>query len=244
MKLNYIQSFVSLVLLAASIGDAFAQAVPSALYVAYDKETGIENLGLHNGKAYVNPFRIRNDNHNYYKTTDFFASTIVSEGQPYYDREVKYDISRDVLILKTAGDYSYFGMELTKFRIDAFTLDGKEFVNLDKAPNRPDFVSGYYEKNYTGKQFTLYIKHHKTRKQRERNNITLDDFRDEPSFVVQAKGTFYAVDSRKEVIALFPSQKKRIDEFYQKDRQLQKSDIKLFMHNLSRFIDSFNTDAP
>lgn len=244
MKSLHFFGAIGALLTLPGVSHCIAQSVPPEIYLAYDKQTGIENSWLNNGKAHVNPFRIRNDNHNYYKTPEFLPATVQYDGQPYFEQLAKYDINRDILVLKTTGEHSYLGVELAKPFVDAFTIDGKRFVNLDKIERTPDFVSGYHEVGYEGKNLTLYVKHQKIRRQRDGGQLTTDDFKDEPHFIIKTRGEFFLADSRKTLIEVFPDQKKRISEMYQKDRKLEKSDRIKFMNSLARQIDSFiNTES-
>jgi hypothetical protein len=209
------------------------------LYKAYDDTIGRENSNVNNGPAYVNLFRIRSNDHNFY-ADDFKKGSVVYLGQVYSDIQLKYDIVHDVLIQRPPGDYN-LSIQFIKDNVESFTLDGKTFVNINSQKNRPPFATGFYEQKTTG-AILLFEKYHKDSREIISGNRVYDTFTEANTYIVQKDGKFYRADSKRNWTDLFPEQKKRINEFYQKDRNLEKTDKGQFLTNLARFVDNFNAN--
>ncbi|RYZ85215.1 MAG: hypothetical protein EOP06_16655 [Proteobacteria bacterium] len=214
-----------------------------AAYNFYDGTVGSQNSALNNGKVYVNPFRLKNDSHNFYKINDYMAGSIVYGDQPYFDVALKYDIHQDLLVLKPKNTANSIGITLINENVNSFSIDGKDFENLGQIPNRPDFLTGFYERRYVGQNIKLYVKWHKSRSERIANNVVFDDFSLKPAFVIEQGNTFKTINSKSDLIALFPAQKDRIRDLYSKDSRLEKTDRIQFMENMIRAIDNLTTAA-
>ncbi|MBD3583305.1 hypothetical protein [Flavobacterium selenitireducens] len=209
------------------------------IYNAYDAATGLENLNINNGRAYPNPYKVKNGNHQFYDRDDYVSGSVVYNGQPYFDVSLRYDIYHDILVLRPKNISNNIGTILEKNFVDSFAIGSATFVNLGNLTAKPDFVSGYYEK-VEGKSFTLYAKHHKFRRERHDGSVTYEEFSQDPNFIVERNGTFSKANSKNDVIALFPDQKQRIRDFYQKERELFKKTPVQFMKKLLQHIDNFN----
>ncbi|RZJ73462.1 hypothetical protein [Flavobacterium sp.] len=205
------------------------------IYNSYDAAGGLENLNL-NGRAYPNPYKIRKGNDQFYKTDQYLVGSVVYSNQPYYNVDLRYDIYHDILIYRPKNISNNIGTILEKEFVSGFTLDGRDFVNLSSLEKKPDFVTGYYEKCAVGQGFTLYAKHHKFIRQRNNDNVIVDEFNEDPGFLIEKDGVFTKTDSRGDFAKLFPDQKERIKDFYQSQKDLSKKDPISFMTKLFRHI--------
>lgn len=211
----------------------------SEIYNAYDAATGLENLNINNGRAYPNPYKVKSGNHQFYDRDDYVSGSVVYDGQPYFDVSLRYDIYHDILVLRPKDISNNIGTILEKNFVQSFTIGNATFANLDNLAAKPDFVSGYYEKTEV-KGMILYSKHHKFRREKHDGSVTYEEFSEDPNFIIQKNGTFAKANSKNDVIALFPDQKQRIRDFYQKERDLLKKTPVQFMKKLVQYIDNFN----
>ena len=211
----------------------------SDIFNAYDAAMGHENLNINNGRAYPNSYKVRNGNHQFYASDDYKEGSVIYDGQTYYETALRYDIYHDILLLRPKGISNNIGTILEKNFVESFTIGDATFVNLDRLSEKPDFISGYYEKT-AGKSVSLYTKHHKFRREKHDGSVTYEEFADDPNFVIAKNGTFSKANSKNDVIALFPEQKERVREFYQQQRDILKKSPILFMKKLLSFLDTFN----
>ena len=213
----------------------------SAIEDYFDTTVGKENLPLNNGTFYFTTFRTL-DSHQFYNTNKFDKGTIVYDGQLYNAVNLKYDCHRDVLIFKPYGETENFGIILIEKKVERFTLNHKNFINLsvvtkDSLKN----VTGYYEESVKNAHFTFYIKHKKDRRENIKDNTIFNVFGIDNSFFFFFKNAYYNIDSKKDVSQLFLEQKKEINAFYTDNSKLLKEDKTAFYEKLFIYIDQIIT---
>jgi len=210
-----------------------AQQSERALYEWYDTTVGKANSAIQNGPVYNNLYRIRPESHNFY-SSDYLTGSVTYRDNVYPGILLKYDIAQDILVARYEQNPAY-GLQLSKSFVEMFSIDGKTFRNLHNFPSKPDFVSGYYEELTSGR-ISLYKKHHKDSREVIKNNRVYDDLTPNDSYIVLKDNTFFKADTKKQWSEIFPDQKSRIEDFYRKDRSLERSDKGKFLQNLAGFL--------
>lgn len=206
-------------------------------YNGFDKTIGKENLDIINGTPHTNPFRTTKESINLYYINTYELGNLTYDGQIYYDVNLKYDIFRDILILSPSDKSQNIGINLAKTKVSSFSIKDINFVNIENKNNKDlKLPSGYYEQNIYYPYFTFYTKHYK-----DQQDIISDDqafviYKENPSFFIDLKNTVYQIKTKKDLIKLFPEQKKQINEFYLMNRELKKTNLNLFMKNLMKYI--------
>ncbi len=212
----------------------------TSLYNWFDNKIGKENLGINNGTLHINSYLPFYKSDSYYMSDEFTSGDVSYDGQFYYDVKLKYDIYKDILILKPNGEYNYMGLILIKEKTDSFSINGKNFINLNfKKVIRPEFINGYYELILSSEKFIFYIKHHK-----DINKIIIDttifnEFEENNEFVLNYKDKFFQINSKKDLINLFPEDKNKINEYYFLNKEKEKLNRTQFMENLMIYINNF-----
>lgn len=208
-----------------------------ATYNWFDKNLGVESLDFENGSAHLNFDKTVNNHHRYYISEDFKKGSIRYNDQNYFDLLLNYDTYSDELVLKPYGESNTTKINLIKNNVSSFTLGNENFVKLTAVNSLP-FKKGYYEEVQTGNNITLFIKHYKEKKKSNRADIDLIDFIPRHEFIVLAENKFYPANDKKEIVALFPNNKRKINDFYLLYRNLKKEDASLFMKNLLKYINN------
>lgn len=215
------------------------QIQETQLYSLFDNAVGKENLSLYNGPVHLN-FDITPEpaNHRYFQK-DAAKATVRFDGQSYFNIDLKYDILQDAALVQPPDFYSF--VTLIAAKTQSFTLNGKTFVNLNYGDAKvPDFITGFYEQNLTTDRFIFYIKHHKDVREIIKNNRTYKDFQIKNNYILQYKNDFHEITSKSKVIALFPEYKSQINDFYQANRAVEKSDPSQFTAQLLKYIHSLS----
>lgn len=216
-----------------------------SLYTKFDSIVERKNLEINNGPRHINHYRTIDKSHSYYSTDKFTLGEVLYNKQYYYDIELKYDVNNDQLVLKPMDEYNYLGIILSKEKTASFIVNKRKFVNLNYGnPTLPEYINGYYEEIIIGDTLILYIKNQKTRKKIIDNKqtsdgteqITYDEFTDKNTYYIKLKNTFYTINSKKEIIAIFPENKKEIKEYYSKNSELEQSNKELFLENILKHI--------
>ncbi|WP_281323327.1 hypothetical protein [Flavobacterium aestivum] len=216
-----------------------------SLYTKFDSIVGKKNLEIYNGPRQINYYRTFDKSHSYYSTDNFTLGNVLYNKQYYYDIELKYDVNNDQLVIKPIDEYNYLGIILSKEKTASFTINKRKFVNLNYGnPILPEYINGYYEEIIIGNTLIFYIKNQKTRKKIIDNKqtsdgteqITYDEFTDKNTYYIKLKNTFYSINSKKEIITIFPENKKEIKEYYSKNSELEQSNKELFLENILKYI--------
>ncbi|CAM3556476.1 hypothetical protein [Flavobacterium chungbukense] len=210
-----------------------------SIYNLFDKTIGIENLGISNGPVYKDTYTTIDNNSMYYVSNDFRKGSVVYDGQIYYDVNLKYNTYKDELILIPHGESKYSTISLIQDKTSSFTLNGRNFVNLNKKLSPlPELTTGYYEVTALREDFNFYIKHFKKLENKTVDNKVYSNFIENNTYFIFYKGTFYTSNSKSEIVKIFPNQKRKINDFYAMNREIRKSDYDQFMINLLKHINA------
>lgn len=203
-----------------------------SIYDWFDQKTGKENLAINNGKLLLNYDRVINNNDRFY-FSQYAIGTVVYDTQTYNNVVLNYDLYNDDLILKPNGEADKNPIILVKNKVQSFSIDKKNYVNLNYSQTKTsDVINGYYEEGFIGNQINFYIKHAKTRTERINSDGPYDDFTEKTYFILNYKNEYYKVSSKKSIITIFPEYKKLINEFYSTNDYMIKLDKSRFLANL------------
>lgn len=231
---------IALLLLLSNVDTIYSQTnSETSLYKWYDKSVGKENLDINNGTLYSNYYKTVNNTHSYLNSEVFENGIVVYENQTYTDIILNYDVFKDDLLMKPSGVNDRRSVILIPQKIQSFTFSGKSFVNLNynKIP-AADFVKGFYEENYVGEKFTLYIKHAKEKREMTSDGKIYDSFKVKNEFVLYFKDKFYDINSKRNIADIFPELKNQIDDYYLLNNKIEESNKTQFMESLLRHINA------
>ncbi|MBZ4036262.1 hypothetical protein K6T82_15925 [Flavobacterium sp. 17A] len=210
-----------------------------SIYNFFDNAVGVENLGVNNGYAYKDIYTTIDNNSMYYVSNNFTKGSVNYDGQIYYDVNLKYNTYKDELILSPRAESKYSTISLIQDKTSAFTLNGKNFVYLNKKLSPlSELTTGYYEITALRDGFNFYIKHSKKLENKTVDNKVYSNFIDNNSYFIFYKNSFYNSNNKSEILKIFPNQKKQINDFYAMNRELRKSDNDQFMINLLKHINA------
>ncbi|GEP49466.1 hypothetical protein FNO01nite_01380 [Flavobacterium noncentrifugens] len=203
------------------------------LYNAFDSTIGYQNLGINNGTIHINNDRSDNKTNRYYLKDSYLPGIAVYDGQVYRESKLKYDLSKDILIVKVYGESNNTGIELIPEKTAGFEIDAKKFVNLSYGtPKLPAFISGFYEVVTGTPELQFYIKHHKEHLESINDRGKFTNYQTQNSFVVCYKNEYRLINSQSDFTRVFPDYLKEIDNFYQINREDKRKDPTQFMRNL------------
>nr|WP_299173566.1 hypothetical protein [uncultured Allomuricauda sp.] len=203
-------------------------------YEWFDKAMGIENTALYNGIGYVEKYKVINNYHKFYKTTDFLKGSIVYDGHHYFGLEMKYDLDEDLVLLNLKKGLRIVLLQLIKSKVDSFIIDGHKFINIrDSLPNNPG-ISGFYEVLLENQHLKLFEKHKKKRFQKAGNNSVYYEFKSRNVMFLFYNQQYYPLRNRKELVKVFPEYKKEIEGLSKK--KFPKSNTRDYLITLSNRI--------
>ncbi|WP_222984304.1 hypothetical protein [Flagellimonas meishanensis] len=210
-----------------------------AYYNAYDSEVGIENTGLYQGEVYEEKYRTINEQTQFFRTLDFQKGNVCYDGQCYFDVDLKYDSYEDEVLLKLISSAGGGTLRLFKDYIDSFELGGLSFFKLTEQQAPGLNAYGFYAKAMESPTFTLYTKYTKKSFERKDRSSIYYEFLEGPSeYVLLHKGSYHIVNTKGNIIDLFPNQKRQIDRFYRIAKSLRRTDPDQFQVSLVRRIET------
>lgn len=237
---NYQKKVLSLYLFAffINVSSLHSQSKDDILiYNWFDKVTGKENLDINNGTLNNNPYKTIGYESMYYNNDDYQSGTLNYENQIYFDVYLKYDLYNDQLIINPSGLNKKIGINLNSSKVASFTIEGKHFVKIDKKDSlKPEVPTGYYEEIKIAPDFIFYIKHHKEIRKKISDNGVYYNFTSNNLFFIKYLNKISKIERKKDILKLFPEQKKQINEFYLMNREIKKSNLNQFMENLIKSI--------
>ena len=234
MKKKRIQLvIIFLFILKSTISFSQNQSNQENYYKWFDDLIGIENTGIYNGFEYRKKYRTLEGSNEFYLTSQFVKGNIVYDQQPYYDIEMKYDINEDIIIVKLFTQSSFNIIQLVKEKIESFSINNKRFVRITNNEKE-----GFYELLFKSNYLTLYKKHEKQRNERLDKDFVYYVFKDKKEYFIQYNQKYHRIKSKADFSKLFPEQKKSINSFWKNNKVLYNSDYDMFLHKLSKHIET------
>ena len=255
MKKNTFLKFILYLFLSLNTSLFFSQTSSELndYYTWFDSVIGEGNTGIYNGTKYIEKYITEKKNHKFFLLNEYKTGNLIYNHQPYYDVYMKYDLHEDELIVKLPyGSYHLF-VKLIKEKIDEFSI--KDF-RTDISPKEHRFITnslfknnneasslGFYEVIDETSSITLLKKHDKGRTDYISGLNRYSKFTDRNYFAILFKNNYYKIDSKKDLIHLFPDFKNNISAFYRKERKLSKTNKDAFFTALVREITTLITKS-
>jgi hypothetical protein len=201
----------------------------TAAYKWFDAVVGKENTGILTGIEYIEKHVTVNQWQKTLGSIFYTPGTVVYDGQPYYDVDMKYNVYDDLLLLRGMGSAP---LQLHKPKVQEFSLDGYEFINVNADTTAA--VHGFYEVLLETKDFSLLKKHRKRYKKFYEREYSYHEFYEAtPRYAIAREGTYHPANSRSEVISAFPDHRREIREFYRERRKQARNNPDDFMRELA-----------
>lgn len=207
-------------------------------YVWFDNVVGSGNLGIYNGTIFVETFKTQLNNHRFLLDDNYHLGNLVYDNQPYFNIYLKYDIHEDELIAKLTDKKNFIFIKLIKEKISFFEIINSEklivsekysFINISNKLNvikKPS--NSFYQILFESDRVTLLKKNFKKRGNKIVGNFVYSKFSNQNYFVILKDGDYSLINSRNDIVKLFPNQKKNVKFFYRKNRKLHRRNKEVF----------------
>ncbi|APZ46817.1 hypothetical protein BW723_11210 [Polaribacter reichenbachii] len=236
--------FLFILALQANTNNVFAQIDIGAkdYYVWFDAAIGNGNSGIYNGTIFSEIYKTKPDNHRFFLDNTYQLGNLIYDNQTYYNIYLKYDIHDDQLIAKLPYLDNFLFLRLIKEKIDFFELNiddknatSKKYSFLSSKANplvNDESFKGFYQILLKTTTSTLLKKNFKERSEFIDENLVYTKFSDRSYFVLLKDYKYYSINSKKDIIRIFPEQKRYISIFYRRNRKLFKKNENDFYTNL------------
>lgn len=210
-----------------------AQTQKDSLYIWFDKVVGKENLLIYNGQVHLNYDNTSNNQNNRYLNNSDFTSGIVSiNSQTYYNQKIKYDVFEDNLIILPENQSYTVPLKLFKEDINYFKIFEKKFIILNEISNSKTLLTGFFEEITIDTSLKLYIKHIKKKRNIIKDVKVVQEYSSNTAYFLKYNNYYHNLKSKNDIVKLFPNQKKEINNYYYKFKQIQDSNPTKFMKDL------------
>lgn len=235
---NSIKILLAIFFLSSSFSQAQGEAREKQIYVKFDNIIGQENTGLLNGVEYIERNRTINEFDKYFLSSRFQPGSLIYDGQPYFEVQMKYNIWDDLILVKIPFNRGTPVLELHKSKISAFKINGHKFTNIEDQETGMD-ISGFHEILLENHLFQLLKKHKLKEKTILDKDYSYYEYRsNDPDYILFYQGNYSEINSKRELSEQFPELKREITKFYRSQRSLRKLDKDQFMRNMMREISS------
>ncbi|MDT0690965.1 hypothetical protein RM549_14305 [Salegentibacter sp. F188] len=196
---------------------------------AYDRAIGLENTALFNGVEYVEEYRTINNKHQFFFSRDFILGDVLYDAEVFYNVALKFDIFNNRLIAELESDNTKTVLQLITDKVGWFKLGGKKFINV----GTNETTSGFLELIAGDETSGIFKKYVLNPSEKRDKQVMYYEFNPRKSRFFYSEGDgFYPVDSRRDLINIFPEEKKAISEFYKSNKSYLKNDKDQFMTSL------------
>lgn len=195
-----------------------------------DSISQFENLPLNNAISYENKYIYTYTNIKQFLYNEYKSCIISYDDNIYYDVKLKYDVYSNNILYKPKFNIV---TEVSLFNeyINYFIIENKKFVKFNINNNYQ-----FYEEIYINGIYTLYIKYKKSKKENYKYDLLRHEFYNDLDIFLYSNNEFILLKNKKEIIKILPKYKQNINEFYNKNKPLQESNIILFYTNLFKNI--------
>lgn len=208
-------------------------------YNWFDQTIGQDHLNVYNGKQYLDPDKgvlFDLEKHAYFKSNKFLKGNVVYDNQSYYNTYMQYNLDTEELVISLKSKSATSVFKLITDKINSFDIDGHKFVKVNGFVEKSKVVDGFQEILLENIHFTLLKRHRKNRekkvKQLGRKRHLYFLFLSSNYYGILIEGAYKKINSKSDIIALFPELKKEIKSYYSENWRLRKSQPDRFIKAL------------
>ena len=214
---------------------------PEVTTLLYDNLVGIEHTDIHKGIIFTPTYRVINEFHQYFESSDFISGSIIYDNQFYYNIKLRYDIHDDSVFALFSKSVSTYIVELDKSKIKSFLISGKTFVNISTETASESEINGFYQQLYNTEQFSFYKKTRKRLNKKLDKNIAYYEFDlIRPIYTLWFEDVHYAIKNKRIYLKIFTSKVSDIKKFNKKNKEIYKSDIEFYSIALLQHLNNLN----
>ncbi|MDX1542415.1 MAG: hypothetical protein R3214_00605 [Christiangramia sp.] len=202
----------------------------NSIYETFDEIIGLENTVLYNGLESLDLQKTINEKNKFLFTSpNYNSGNIVYNRQFFPDILLKFNVVDDRVLVQIPINDQYSVFELITEKIETFSLNGHYFQKLNDSQEGL-VLYGFYEQIFESSELSLFKKYRKKYKKRlDRSYVYYEYTPDDPEYYLKLNGKYHSVNSKMDVIDIFPEIKKEIRQTYRAEKDLRKNDLDSFM---------------
>jgi len=193
------------------------------------KAESIYNETFHNhskiltGKYYNDSYRGIKD-HPYYNESSWKIGSVGYENQEYDSIEIKYDVYRDLLLVKYIDEQGYIRpIQLYSAKVEAFQLYGHHFQHLE-GDSLPNDISGFFDLLHSGNNASVLAKRRKEIDQSNTLTSLEHRFVTKDKLYIRLGQNFYEIKKRKSMLEVLSDRKSELKAYLKLNKSRFKND--------------------
>ena len=169
-------------------------------------------------------------------------STIVYEGQPYDSIYIKYDIYKDIVIVKYVDKRSYvIPLEVDKAKVDEFSVMGHHFIRIE-FDSLSTIKTGFFDLLYDGETATVLAKRQKEILITNELNRLAKEFSLKEKHYINLGNNFHEIKGKKSILDVLSDRKNEVKAFLKKNKTRLKNDHEKQLIEAVKYYDSIVTN--
>ncbi|NNC71215.1 MAG: hypothetical protein HKN90_10375, partial [Flavobacteriaceae bacterium] len=186
--------------------------VNSSAYEVFDHMVGHTNTGIFDGIEYFEKFPVRNDKYKFFKSSDFEKGSLIYDGNPFLNIELKYDVYDGNLLIRNSEVLGSPVTQLYKEKISSFYIAKHTFVHLRVATNKDEPLQGFFELLINDENLKLYKQHRKKMIKKTDDGVYYE-FKDDPRYILYTNESFFKLKNENSMLTIFPEYKEQLKSF-------------------------------
>jgi len=222
---------------------------PSSSVIAYENALNIYDKAIgRNSMIYTGPeyhyIHTGIEGHPYFMDNYWGSGTVSYEGQCFENIEIKYDIIRDLLLVKHLGKDGYLlPLELYSPKVEEFNLLGHHFLYI-KEDILSDFNSGFYDLLHDGDPVKVLAKRIK-KETKGQNSISKIEkkYAQKDKYYLKYKSYYYSVKGRKSYLKVLSDRKSELKTFLRDNKFRFRNEYEKQLLEVVKYYNSILTNA-
>src|SRR5690606_20901956 len=220
----------------------FGQISPgnAKIYSWFDNEVGIENTRLYNGIEYIEKHRTINEKNKFFFSNSTVIGEILYDGEWFTDLPLKYNVFEDLLLIQLESGSGKSILQPVKDKVERFHLNNHIFLNI-LPRSAGNSGTGFHEVLWESSDLAILKKHSKKLIEKRDRKVEYFEFNYlKPNYVLRFNDQFFNLNSKRDMVRIFPENEELIDKFYKNNSSLVRRQPDIFFVNLLKELSSLN----
>lgn len=229
-RINLLLSFF----IYSSILMAQTKQLDNQTYDWFDQIIGNSNSGFFKGVLYVEKYNVINDQHNFFKSSNFMKGSVDYFGTKFSNLELKYNVFEDQLLARHMGiNYAQVIVILEKNEITDFSIDKHFFKNINFLKTKKNKeVWGFVEVLIENDVLIFYKKHRKKIIKKTNDKMLTHTFKNSSSYYVFYNNEWVELKNKKNVDAVFYQYEVELNKIYSKYKSSRKTTFNNYIESV------------
>lgn len=203
----------------------------SEYYQLFDEIVGIQNTKIYNGTEIIEIHRVSIDKNKYLFKDSFLPSTLIFDGQPYFNIDLNYNIYEDVVVIRLKNEVGKIAFKPIQEKVEGFKFLDYKFINFTSLSSPQ--LNGYYQVLEENGEFTLFKKHKLKRKSNLEKKVLFYEFIPlDGDYFLKKYGMLSGINKKSDWLKLFPDKESAIRKYFRKNKKLRKLYLDDFIQKL------------